>query len=203
MSDPAGQLSGERRHGYLRRRFCVTGVILVAGAISGCASTEATHVESPSNGNYSLAQHFLLQGRISVRVGDKIESGGIHWARRPEEERLEIFTPFGTQVAELVKPRDGPVTLRRDRETVAAESIGALTASVLGVALDMDAIAAWIQGDGAADGVPLERRLANGEVWQVSAERFQFRDAHRFASRLSAIRGDTVVRLVIDEWQAL
>ena len=153
---------------------------------------------------YALAPHFLLKGRISVRIGDKIDTGGFQWARRPDEERLEIFTPFGGQIAELVKGGDGRVTLRRDRQTVTAKSIGALTASVLGVELDLDAIATWVQGEGGVEeGVSSERRLANGEVWQVSAERFQYRDACRFASRLSAIRGDTVVRLVIDEWQAI
>ena len=143
-----------------------------------------------------------MRARISVRVGDKIDSGQIRWARLPNEERLEVFTPFGGQVAELVKVTNGRVTLRRDQETITAASIGELTSSVLGVPLDMDAIAIWTQGIGLRENESIEQRFGNGEAWQVTVGRLQTRGAHQFASRLSALSGDTVVRLVIDEWQA-
>ena len=119
----------------------------------------------------------------------------------PDEERIALFTPFGSQIAEVVKRADGRVTMRKDNETVAAESIEALTSSLFGVGLDLDAIAAWTQGVGLAEGVSTERKFANGMIWQVTAERFSMRTPHRVAGRVSAISGDTVVRLVIDEWQ--
>ena len=119
----------------------------------------------------------------------------------PDEERIALFTPFGSQIAEVVKRADGRVTMRKDNETVAAESIEALTSSLFAVGLDLDAIAAWTQGVGLAEGVSTERMFANGMIWQVTAERFSMRTPHRVAGRVSAISGDTVVRLVIDEWQ--
>lgn len=150
------------------------------------------------------AAYFALQGRLSVRVGDRLDSGNIRWSRKPDEERIALFTPFGSQLAEVLKRTDGDgrVTMRKDNETIVAESIEALTSSLFGVGLDLDAIAAWTQGAGLADGVSTERMFANGMIWQVTAERFSMRGPHRIAGRLSAISGDTVVRVVIDEWQA-
>ncbi len=112
-----------------------------------------------------------------------------------------MFTPFGSQVAELVKSSDGLVTLRRDQETRTAANVGELTASLLGVPLDMDSIAAWTQGVGLNENEETEKKFANGDAWHVTAERFQTQGIYRHVSRLIAIRGDTVVRLVVDEWQ--
>lgn len=201
MSRAAGIRPGLRRPGILRRRFYVMAILLLAETIAGCGTTGHGRAGVPPPASAATAPYFLLKGRISVRTGDRIESGGIRWERGPAEERLEFFTPFGGQVAELVKRADGGVLLRRSQETVTAASMEALTASVLGVALDLDAIAAWIQGAGAIDGEMREQRLAGGDAWQVTAEQFQQVDAYRFAARLSALRGDTVVRLVVDEWQ--
>ena len=197
-------IANQRRRDCPRRRFYVgfLPVIIAATLLAGCASTGPTAETSARMPDSLTAEFFSLRGRISVRVGDKIETGQIRWAKRPDEERLEVFTPFGSQIAELVKVTNGRVTLRRDQETIAAESIGELTSSLLGVPLDMDAIATWTQGIGLKENAPIEQRFGNGDMWQVTVGRMQTRGVHRFASRLSAVRGDTVVRLVIDEWQA-
>lgn len=194
----------QRRREDLRRRFRVRLLPVLLGAIlmQGCAAVGTAPVATVRSSNSTQALFFTLHGRISVRVGDRLDTGKIQWSKLPTEERLQLFTPFGSQVAELVKAANGTVTLRRDQETLTAATIGELTASLLGVPLDMDAIAAWSQGIGLNENEETEKKFANGDAWQVTAERFQAQGAHRFASRLSAIRGDTVVRLVVDEWHA-
>jgi len=198
---PWVRLDSMRSADALRRLSGATAAILL-GIIQGCASLQGQHdvvaAMAPAAGT---AQSFMLTGRLSVRVGQRLETGQLTWWRASSEEKLEIFTPFGSQVAEIVKS-GSRVAMRKGDEIVAAESIAALTAELLGVALDLDVIAAWTQGAGLDDGKMREVSLANGDVWQVTAERFQSRGPHQFASRLSAVRGDIVVRLVIDEWQA-
>jgi outer membrane biogenesis lipoprotein LolB len=196
-------VSNQRRRDIPRRRFCIDCLYaLAAVSLAGCASIDPAGVTATQPASASPAPHFTLRGRISVRVGEKIDLAQIRWARLPDEERLEVFTPFGSQIAELVRMPGGRVTLRRDQEAISAESIGELTSSVLGVPLDMNAIAVWTQGIGLNENVSSEQRFGNGDAWQVTVERLQARGPHRFASRLTASRGDTVVRLVIDEWQA-
>jgi outer membrane biogenesis lipoprotein LolB len=143
-------IANSRRREFRRRRFIIgfMPLIIAATLLSGCASIDPMPATLAPAVSLSPARFFALRGRISVRVGDKIESAQIRWAKLPGGERLEVFTPFGSQVAELVKSADGTVTLRRDHETTTAESIAALTTSLLGVPLDMDAIAAWTQGVG-------------------------------------------------------
>lgn len=177
-------------------------VVALAGAVvlAGCATSHPPSLAPMASSVASPATYFSLRGRISVRVGDRLDPGQIRWNRAPGEERIQLFTPLGSQVAELTRPASGPVTLKKGDETMVAPSVDALAMTMLGVALDLDAVAGWVQGVGLVDGATTEVRMANGDVWQVTAENVRPSGAHRVASRVSAIRGDTVVRLVIDEW---
>jgi outer membrane biogenesis lipoprotein LolB len=148
-----------------------------------------------------LATQFSLSGRISVRVGDKIDSGQIRWKRSPSGERIGLYTPLGSQVAELVSDRlAGIATLRRDKETVTAASVAELTHSMLGVAIELDQLAAWVQGQGLIENESREVEFTGGDRWQVTAERYQHVGKHQFASRVIASSKDIVVRLIVDEW---
>jgi len=175
------------------------GTLALIILLQGCASLPSSIEAAPTALPATL---FHLEGRISIRVGERLDPGKITWTRTAQEERIKFFTPFGSQVAELVKVAGGKVTLRRDQETMTADSISELTSVLLGVPLDMDSIAAWTQGIGLRENESVEKRFGNGDVWQVTAEKFQVRGDYRFVSRLTAISAETVVRLVIDEWRA-
>ncbi len=196
--------TGTRRREFFRRRFFDgrASVLLAAMLMAGCASFGIAPPPPAASTTASPANYFSLQGRISVRVGDKLESGRVTWAKLPTEERIELFTPFGSQVAELIKDSSGRVTLRRGREIETAASMETLTLALLGVALDIEEVARWTQAIGLTDDVDAEKTFSNGDKWLVTASRVQGRSNHQIASRVSAVRGDTVVRLVIDEWRA-
>lgn len=167
----------------------------------------------------SEAQFFTLTGRLSIRQNDRLDSVKIVWSKDAREERLKFFTPFGSQLAEVVKiTLDGgraEVTLNNGNQVTRAASIDELTESVLGVTLEVDQIARWVQGMGLTEDLPQDIRLRDGSVWQVTAERFQnAQDIYRYAARISAVKGthsavdahfvagDISLRLVVDEWRA-
>ena len=182
----------------MRHLFFACAVLLVA-----CTTTRAPPGTTPSMSvnEVAVAPYFSLSGRISVRVNDKIDSGQIRWTRGVEEERIGLYSPLGSQIAELVSDKKaGVVMLRQGTETVTSASVGELTQSLLGVRLELDRMAAWVQGVGLIENQATDVMLVNGEAWRVTAERYQTSGNFRFASRLSATRGDTAVRLVIDEW---
>ena len=104
-------------------------------------------------------------------------------------------------MAELLSDKRAlAVTLQQGKNTIAASSVTELTQSLLGVPLDLDRVAEWTQGYRLRENEVTEAILANGDLWSVTAERYIVVGNHRYASRVIAIKGDTVVRLVIDEW---
>ena len=173
------------------------------GACTTLQTTPSAQSATPADEKI-LAQTFSLNGRISVRVGDKLDSGQIQWRRTLDGERIGLYSPLGSQVAELlVDKRANIVTLRQGTETSTAASISELTQSMLGAPIDLDLLNAWVQGVGLIENQATDVTLANGDKWRVTAERFNVAGAggnYRFASRVTATRGDVMVRLVIDEW---
>ena len=171
--------------------------------LSGCTTTPLAPpaLATLPAGKSASAAYFSLNGRISVRVNDKVDSGQIRWHRSADEERIGLYSPLGTQVAELISnKRTRMVTLRQGNETSTAASVAELTQSLLGVALDLDRMADWVQGIGLRENETTEMTIGNGEGWRVTAERYVVSGQYRYASRVIATKDDIMVRLVIDEW---
>lgn len=187
----------------MRRCFFVCAILLAIANLGACTTTPLVPpaIATLPAGERALAAYFSLNGRISVRVNDKVDSGQIRWHRSAEEERIGLSSPLGIQVAELISnKRTRMVTLRQANETSTAVSVEELTQSLLGVALDLDRMAEWVQGIGLRENEITDLPLGNGEIWRVTAERYVVSGQYRFASRVTATSGGTVVRLVIDEW---
>ena len=74
-----------------------------------------------------------------------------------------------------------------------ADSFAELTERVLGVAIEPALLAGWLHGKpGGAD-----------SGWAVTVEETQRAGTVDLAKRVSARRGEVVVRLVVDEYKAL
>ena len=186
-----------------RHFFSVWTLILVLSTLFGCSAVPkmSTSIAASRSEDAKLADQFSLTGRISVRVGDKIDSGQIRWQRTARGERIGLYSPLGSQVAELVSDKVADtVTLRQGKETLTAASIAELTQSLLGIPLDLERLAAWVQGRGLLENQSVDVAFANGDRWQVTAENFQVVGKYQFASRVIATSKDIVVRLVVDEW---
>ncbi len=193
----------------LAHRVRTAAFLACAAALSGCATLPNESARPTATVTTpKVAAHFSLSGRISVRIDDRLDSAKIVWERNQNEERLKFFTPFGSQLAEVSRFKGGRTTMIQGSETTAAESIAELTQALLGVALETDEVARWVQGDGLTENVPFDFASADGTVWRVTAEKFESAastelSSYRYVSRLTATKGATRVRFIIDEWKAL
>lgn len=137
---------------------------------------------------------FEMSGRLAVRQGDRSEIARLRWTHRPGSDVWTFASPLGNEVARIESDGAGTTLIQAGAAPQSAPSFAALSEKILGVALTPTMLAAWLHGDagsGAAGG------------WEVSLDEMQQAGAVALARRLSAIRGDTVVRLVVDEYRAL
>ena len=135
---------------------------------------------------------FEMSGRISVRTAGKSEIARLRWTRRAGEDLWIIASPLGNEVARIRSDPTG-ASLSGPAEEHAA-SFSALTERLLGVPLDPAELAAWLHGK-----VPAE--AAGG--WKVVLDETQRAGRLDLAKRLTASRGDVVVRVVVDDYRAL
>ena len=135
-----------------------------------------------------------MSGRLAVRQGDRSEIARLRWTHAPSSDTWVFASPLGNEVARIESTAGGATLTQAGGERQAAASFAALTGRILGVALDPATLAAWLHGASAAN-APSD--------WSVTLDEKQQAGSIEIARRLSAIRGDVVVRLVVDDYRVV
>ena len=137
---------------------------------------------------------FEASGRLAVRQGQRSDIAKLRWTRHRDSDLWVISSPLGNEVARLESGAGGATLTRAGAASESADSFRSLTEKLLGVPLDPDAIASWLHGGTTG--------TAPGE-WKVTVEESQRAGSVDLAKRITATRGDVVVKLVVDEYRAL
>lgn len=156
--------------------------------------------------------YFELSGRISVRQGQRGDFGQLRWTRAKDTQKIVLLSPLGQTVAEISQPDNQPAMLRIGSEIRTAASFEALAHEALGATVPIHDIAYWIQGltdaqSGAAsigenDVAGRPQRLSHAG-WEIHIEGYRPLGEATIASRLTAVKDDSVIKIVIDEWKPL
>jgi outer membrane lipoprotein LolB len=156
--------------------------------LSACAT-----VPAPLPQLASVPADFEVSGRLAVRQGERSDIAKLRWTRKGSRDSWVIASPLGNEVARLESGAQGATLVRAGAAPESAGSFQALTERLLGVPLDPNEMAGWLHGappSGAGD-------------WKVSIDETQRAGNVELARRITASRGDVVVKLVVDEYRAL
>jgi outer membrane biogenesis lipoprotein LolB len=165
--------------------------LVVAGlVVASCASSpEPTKLPSLE----SVPASIEMSGRLAVRQGDRSDIARLRWTHSRTADVWVISSPLGNEVARI---ESGPRGATLQRAGGAPESAGdfpSLSERLLGVPLDPAVLAQWLHGSHA--------NAPGG--WNVAVDETQRAGAIDIARRITASRGDTSVRLVVDDYRAL
>jgi len=189
--------------------------LLSAGFLSACAVPSArlgdglalaTDTGGPDT--FDLVARFSVQLLAAAgEEGGRQFSGRLEWQHGRAGDRLLFSDPLGQGVAELQRPQQGAVVLQlADGSRRESSDPDQLLAEVLGVALPLDELSAWVQarpGPGA-----LVEPDAQGRPWRVRESgwllTYHYGDGARLPSRLDAsLDGVLKLRLSMESWESL
>jgi hypothetical protein len=137
---------------------------------------------------------FEVSGRLAVRQGDRSDIAKLRWTRSGGEDLWVISSPLGNEVARIESSPRGAILTQAGATPEDAASFQSLTERLLGVALDPAILTAWLHGEAPAP-------ISGG--WTVSVEERQRAGDVDLARRITASRGEVVVKLVVDGYRAL
>ncbi len=142
-----------------------------------------------------MPKSFEMSARLSIRQGDRSDIARLRWTRRPQSDQWVFSSPIGNEVARIDSTPGGATLERVGAPREEAPSFEALTARVLGIGLDPGELSAWLHGQPSNRGAPAE--------WNVTIDEKQPSGAVELARRITATRGEVVVKLVVDTYRAL
>lgn len=165
-------------------RLASLAAVLVVAA---CATAPAPPI--PLEG---LPETFEMGGRLSVARSGQGEIMRIRWSHGPGSDSWVIATPVGTEVARIERTAGAIVLLRPGETPMEASSFADLTENLLGAPLDERLLVAWLHA----------RPAAGPEGWAVAFDGTRRIGEADVARRVTATRGDTVLKLVVDDYRA-
>jgi outer membrane lipoprotein LolB len=187
---------------FFRRIACAAVLVLLAS----CAQVAPRDTDDKGIVASAYVPQFELAGRLSVRDGQRGEFGTLRWKRMAASEQITLVSPLGQVVAELTQQQGHPAKLVANNQTRMAATLSDLTQQALGTAVPVHELARWVQGLSGVDEAGGRRPPATQfqhAGWQVEAENHRVIDGSAIPARITAIKGDVVVKLVVDEWKAL
>ncbi|MGE0581258.1 MAG: lipoprotein insertase outer membrane protein LolB [Steroidobacteraceae bacterium] len=151
---------------------------------------------------------FALNGRVAIDAPGAGVNASLRWRQAGEETHVSLDGPLGVGGAE-VDLRGGQFDLRTSRgEHLAGDAARAELERRVGFALPLEALRYWVRGV-PRPGLPAEetldaarQRLARlaQEGWVIDYTAWFDGAGGDLPRRLTATRGDTRVRLVVDRW---
>jgi outer membrane lipoprotein LolB len=191
-------------------------LLLGAAMLPGCATVPApatqTEPESYSRHLQRLTsiREFSLYGRMAVQTERRGVSGSLRWEHAEESDRLAMFSPLGTQVAEIISGSDGVTLTTSDQKTYAAEGAETLMQQTMGWSLPMTGLTDWVLGrpaPGAYDqaGWDAQGRLTGmrQDGWQIEYPAYLTVDGIDMPGKILLKSPKLDLKLVVDRWESL
>jgi outer membrane lipoprotein LolB len=172
----------------LRRLVWLVAVL----ALAACAELGPTRNEPlPALG--PAVERFIVDGRISLRQGDRSDHLQFDWQHAPGRDVVLFSSPLGQGLAELGREAGGAWLKLPGKPEQRAADLPTLAQQIFGVALPLDVLVEWLGG---------ARPGLEGEVdgWQVMVtESAPYRE-RRLPRRMEIRRDDIELKIVVSGW---
>ncbi len=176
----------------MRILFAFAAVVL-----AGCATLEPpaeVPADLPVPALAAVPRSFEMSGRISIRQAERGDIAKLRWVRQGGQDTWIVSSPLGNEVARIEAAASGAELRIPGQPVEQAADFGTLTERLVGVALDPALLARWLHGGSGA---------ASPGDWVVTVEASQRTGAIELARRMTATRGEVVVKLVVDGYRVL
>ena len=140
-------------------------------------------------------QRFTVEGRISLRQGERREHLRFSWEHAPGSDVVLLMSPLGQGLAELTRDAAGVRLMQPNQATFSADTLPQLAQRAFGTPLPLDTMAEWLRG---------AQPALSGEIdgWRVViTDTSPFRQ-HRLLRIMEASRDEVEFKLLVDEWNA-
>jgi outer membrane lipoprotein LolB len=193
------------KFGGWRQAWALWLTLLVS---TGCA----VHPEkrTPVSGPPGEIKVLDLSGRISLRQGNRSDSGALRWHHAMPNHNITILAPLGQTVANIVQDADRVTLTTADKAQYTAADADHLMQKVLGWSLPLNGLQYWVLGRAVpGNGVQVRKgpddRIQHmvQDDWQIAYSNYQQVGTAQFPGRIFMQRGDVEIRVVIDSWKVL
>lgn len=184
--------------------------------LNGCA---VAPTQKPiANNQSSLVMHeahlltiakitaFNLKGKIGVQANRNSFSGSLHWQHALETDHIALFSPLGSQVADIKKTQTFVTLTDNQGQAITEKNAEALTEKVLGWQLPLAGLSDWVLGRPSQTGLSDREWDGDGKLikltqngWQIEYMEYTKIDAYQLPVKMHLQHGNVKIKLVIQQ----
>ncbi len=153
-------------------------------------------------------EHFALTGRLGVMTNPKGFSGRVAWQHMPEKDNIDVFSPLGGKVANIIKTNDEVVLTNSKDEHIAAPDTETLTEETLGFRLPLNGLSYWAIGRPSNAGLVeyvtwdesgrINRLKQNG--WDIQYQDYEFNEGYFLPKKIVLRTDELIIKLIVEKW---
>jgi outer membrane lipoprotein LolB len=186
--------------------------------LSGCASVTSPPSTEQSGQNVNqqhlskLAQiqHYSIKGRLGVVTQKQGFSGGIDWHHQIANDNIEVFSPLGGKVADIVKTATEVTLTSQDGHSIKANDAETLTEIALGWRLPLSGLSAWSLGRPSNSKIEFSSWDEQGRLtllkqdgWVISYENYSVNNGYDLPGKIVLKSEKVNLKLLVDKWSDL
>jgi len=186
--------------------------------LDGCASINPTSTTPPTAQNINqqhlakLAQiqHFSLKGRLGVVTQKQGFSGGIDWSHELVNDNIEVFSPLGGKVADILKTPIEVTLTTQEGHSIKANNAESLTEMTLGWRLPLTGLSDWALGRPTKNKIDASTWDERGYLttlkqdgWDISYESYVESNGYFLPSKIVLKSEKVNLKLLVEKWSGL
>ncbi len=156
-------------------------------------------------------EQFSLTGRLGVTTNPKGFSGRVAWQHKADGDNIDIFSPIGGKVANIIKTDDEIQLTNSKNETISAPDAETLTAQSLGFRLPLSGLIDWALGrpgkTSLADYVTWDNegkiQHLQQDGWDITYHDYAFNDGYFLPKKITLRSDDLIIKLIVENWSDL
>ena len=175
--------------------------------LSGCASVPPSSIPPATPLMQRATLPFNLNGRIAVRHLDQRHNGGLRWQHQAQRDELLLQGPLGITAARIVSDAQ-QASLEQGGKRYVDGDVEALMLQVLGWGVPLPMLHHWLLAEADTTNLAEIQRDELGRIavlhqagWEVRYVRYADDSAGSLPSRITLLRDDLQVQLLLDEWE--
>jgi outer membrane lipoprotein LolB len=153
---------------------------------------------------------FALKGRLGVVTNPKGFSGGIDWQHHTADDNIDVFSPVGGKVANIVKNLSGVTLTTQEGHSIKAQDAESLTEATLGWRLPLSGLSDWALGKPTASKIDASTWDEQGHLstlkqdgWDINYEDYT-ENSGIFLPNKIVLKSEKVnLKLLVDKWIAV
>jgi outer membrane lipoprotein LolB len=186
--------------------------------MSGCATLPPPSAQPPTLSNINqkhlatLAsiKSFSLKGRLGVVTNPRGFSGGIDWQHEITNDNIDVFSPLGGKVANIVKNPNGVMLTTQDGRSMKAQDAETLTETTLGWRLPLSGLSDWALGKPTNSKIDASTWDEQGRLitlkqdgWDIEYQNYAENNGYFLPSKIILKSEKANLKLLIENWLSL